>query len=122
MRPTLAACLLTSFCLTAPAAEAEKTYNTDKGILTGLALSADGRLLAVAGDMRETKIIDGRRTNFIKGGELTIWDTRGAKKLCTVPLRSNLTQSLRFSPDGARLAIAGPGSVMVLDSATGKEQ
>ena len=40
----------------------------------------------------------------------------------TVPLKSNLTRSLCFSPDGKRLAVVQFSNVSLLDSTTGKEQ
>lgn len=122
MRRALSVALLTSLCLSAPAADADKTYNTTKGVLSNLALSADGRLLAVAGDVREKQTIDGRPTDVIKGGELTVWDTRDGKKLCTAPLQSNVTHSMRFSPDGTLLALTQSRNVILLDPAAGKEQ
>jgi dipeptidyl aminopeptidase/acylaminoacyl peptidase len=122
MRYVLASALVLSLCLAAPAADADKAYNATKGMLSGLALSADGRLLAVASDVREKTTIDGRVLDAIKGGELTVWDTRGVKKVFTAPLKSNTVGSMCFTADGSRLAVAQSAFVYVFDAATGKEE
>jgi WD40 repeat protein len=81
-----------------------------------LALSSDGKLLAIASNLFG---------NQAKGGqacEINLWDTMKGKEVCKIARDSTWIQTMAFSPDGTLLATAGRDTAIRLwETATGKE-
>ncbi|MCI0460403.1 MAG: PQQ-binding-like beta-propeller repeat protein [Gemmataceae bacterium] len=72
----------------------------------GLAtLSADGKLLAIAGPERGSPVV-------------RLWEVDSGRELPRIPLSPNGAAALAFSPDGKRLAIADNKSLTILDVAS----
>lgn len=78
--------------------------------IVGIAFSPDGKLLATGAYVGNPRIMS----------ELVLWDTGTglARRTITGP---GVGQAVTFSPDGTRVAAAGPGSAYVWDVATGLE-
>jgi hypothetical protein len=76
-----------------------------------VAVSPDGRLVAAASDLAVViwDVADGRLAATATRPRVSTWS------------RPRRASSAAFSPDGARLAIAGPESLLVIDTATGRE-
>jgi WD40 repeat protein/tRNA A-37 threonylcarbamoyl transferase component Bud32 len=77
----------------------------DEGLGYTLALSHDGRLLAVAGDDRLVHV----------------WDLRTGKLIRALEQNVGGVQGLEFSPDGEMLALSGKPDASLVDLATGTE-
>ncbi len=76
-----------------------------------IAVSPDGRLVAAASDLAVViwDVVDGRLAATATRPRASTWS------------RPRRAASAAFSPDGARLAVAGPESLLVIDAATGRE-
>ncbi|MBM3726708.1 MAG: hypothetical protein FJW40_14955 [Acidobacteria bacterium] len=134
----------------APAATRRETVYARPPLVTALAWSPDGTLLAVSGyheillhelgkgtlarlpgqSMRIHSLAfsaDGKTLAAVGGnparfGELQIWDVASRKQRHAVTISNDTLSGVSISPDGARAAFAGADkSVRLYDLATGKE-
>jgi WD40 repeat protein len=87
-----------------------RTFRGNKGQVTSVAFSPDGKRLASA-----------------NGETVTLWDSSTGQAVVDLGGHSGLVQSVAYSPDGKRLASAGgksfvgqPGEVKVWDASTGE--
>src|SRR5262249_46733275 len=86
----------------------------------GVAFSPDGARLAAAvtlADLEQHEL----------DGSMTVWDAASGRPLLSLPGRHTGFPPLAFSPDGARIAAAGPllperSVVKVWDAATGQQR
>lgn len=85
-----------------------------------MALSADGTLLADAGDRYESA---GRSPGLIETNAIRVYDVSTGEERHRIPLTSKdyMLQSLAFSPDGRWLTLAGYSDVWLWDLKTGRQ-
>lgn len=85
-----------------------------------MALSADGTLLADAGDRYES---NGRSPGLIETNAIRIYDVATGEERHRIPLTSKdyMLQSLAFSPDGRWLTLAGSSDVRLWEVNTGRQ-
>jgi WD40 repeat protein/tRNA A-37 threonylcarbamoyl transferase component Bud32 len=81
-----------------------RTLRGHSTAVTGVAYSADGRLLASASARP-----DGAGY-FKPGGEVKVWDVETGREIRTLRRETGVFQVLAFSPDASRLALAEGGS------------
>jgi serine/threonine protein kinase/WD40 repeat protein len=79
---------------------AELTMASHNHRVAAVALSPDGRLLAIAG------IADPKENRPSESGEVLLWDVDRGRRLGRLPTQAKFVASLAFSPDGQRLAVA----------------
>jgi WD40 repeat protein len=84
-------------------------------IITGLALSPDGkRLAAASGDYKKGKLAD-------QAGEVRVWDVTTGKQTALLPLKAGYASDITFSPDGRSLALAISDRTVLVWAVKGKE-
>ncbi|HEY8980870.1 MAG TPA: helix-turn-helix domain-containing protein [Streptomyces sp.] len=114
--------------------------------VSALALSPDGRTLAVYGADSVVRILespggrvrhvltgwgdfplvkfspDGRSLAATTSGGVTVWDAVTGRKAGHLAVPGGVPRDMDFSPDGRTLAVASPQGVRVWDVATGRTQ
>lgn len=85
-----------------------------------MALSADGTLLADAGDRYESS---GRSSGLVETNAIRIYDVSTGEERHRIPLTSKdyMLESLAFSPDGRWLAMAGYSDIRLWEVDTGRQ-
>ncbi len=78
-----------------------------------IALSGDGRLLAVANHYKGP--------NRMLTGKVYVWEVGSGKEVCCIPLGDAPFQGLALSPDGRVLATAGIGGIGLWDTTKGQK-
>ena len=78
-------------------------------------ISPDGKMLALAPNFRHTD------ENFKKPPVISLWNTTTGKEVCTLTLPKEFPTSLKFSPNGKRLASGAGDGCRVWDISARKE-
>jgi WD40 repeat protein len=76
----------------------------------GIALSADGKMLASWGQLLLRRVPGGERN---PGAVIQLWDVAAGKELRQLPLESYMPANAAFSPDGKQLAVVENGGTLV---------
>jgi WD40 repeat protein len=90
-------------------------WKAHDGPVYALALSADGKELASAGEPREEKK-DKANAKAVKSNSLILWDPATGANRCRCADFPGRVEHLVFSPDGQTLAALGPGRASTKDA------
>ena len=104
------------------AAKPRKTFGPFEGSVSTLAVSRNGKILAVADHFHVRFFKYGRGKHLVGGvqpGRVTLWDVADGRKLRTLTGHRGAVVSLAFGADGLLATASWDGTVKLWNSATG---